>query len=117
MSNEELTGMPPGAREERAIGLLRRTAAEFLEIESNKTALITVTRVNASKDMKRAVIYITVLPDSKEEEALKFARRRLSDFREYVKKKTRMRIIPFFTVEIDKGEKNRQRIDEISNNN
>lgn len=115
--DEQLQGMKGDAREERALGLLKRTAAEFIEIESNKTALITVTRVEAPKDMKRATIYITVLPESKEEEALKFSRRRLSDLREYFKKKTRLRTIPFFAFEIDKGEKNRQRIDEISNNN
>ena len=40
-------------RREKAEGLLKRVAAEFLEIESNKTALITVTRATISPDLKK----------------------------------------------------------------
>ena len=88
--------------------------AQFLEKESNGTSLITVTDTNVSKDLKKATIFITVLPDSSEDSALNFAKRKRSDIRGFIRKKLQMRILPFLDFEIDKGEKNRQRIDELS---
>lgn len=103
-------------RGEKAEAHLKRIAAEFLAMESNRTALITVTRTSVTRDLKHATVFITVLPEEREEQALKFARRRLSDFREYVKEKMRYRTLPFFAFEIDKGEKSRQKLDEIGKN-
>lgn len=100
-------------RMERAEGLLVRVAAEFLEIESNKTALITVTRATISYDFKNSTIFITVLPEKMEVPALDFARRKLGPFRDYAKSKLKFRVLPFFNIEIDKGEKVRQQIDEL----
>lgn len=104
-------------RREKAEGLLKRVAAEFLEIESNKTALITVTRATISPDLKNSTIFITVLPEKMEVPALDFARRKLGPFRDYAKTKLKFRILPFFSLEIDKGEKIRQQIDELSRKN
>ncbi len=101
-------------RQEKATESVRRAGADFLEMESNKTALITVTRANISPDFKRATLYLTVLPEEKEEEAIKFARRRLADFREYAREKIKFRVLPFFSFEIDKGDKVRQKIDGLS---
>ena len=101
-------------RHEKAIENIKRIAAEFLEMESNKTTLITVTNASISKDLKKATLYITVLPEEREMEALEFTRRRLSDFRDYVKTKMKFRNLPFFTMEIDKEGKILQKIDEIT---
>ena len=111
--DENFHGEAPSERQEKVNERLRRLAADFLERESNKTSLITVTRADASKDLKRASLFITVLPESREEQALYFARRKSAEFREYVKSKMKMRAIPFFTFEIDKGEKARRKIDEL----
>jgi len=110
---ENLPGEVPSQRQEKVNERLRRLAADFLELESNKTSLITVTRADASKDLKRATLFITVLPESREEGALLFARRKSGEFRDYVKSKMKMRSVPFFTFEIDKGEKTRRKIDEL----
>lgn len=91
-----------------------RVAAEFLEMESNKTALITVTRATISPDFKQVTIYITVLPEEREVQALDFAKRKLGPFRDYAKSKLKFRMLPFFNFEIDKGEKIRQQIDELA---
>ena len=56
---------------------------------------------------------MTVLPENQEETALSFAHRQLTDFKQYVKDNSRIGRIPFFEVRIDKGEKNRQKIDQI----
>jgi len=93
---------------------IRNLVADFLKAESNRTSLITVTDANVSKDLKKATIFISVLPESGEESALNFVKRRRKDVRNYLKKKLEMRSIPFLDFEIDLGEKNRQRIDELS---
>lgn len=103
-------------RDEKLKELIREAAAEFLQRESNYTSLITVTSVSVSDRGRRATIFITVLPDSKEEGALGLAKRKRNDFREFFKTKARVRALPFFDFAIDKGEKNRQQIDEISRN-
>lgn len=88
-------------------------AGEFLARESNRTSLITVTRADMSPDLKRGTIYISVLPESEEKKALEFAKRNLSEFREYVRSKSVLRYLPVFDFELDIGEKNRQRVSEI----
>ncbi|MEK7558369.1 MAG: ribosome-binding factor A [Patescibacteria group bacterium] len=103
------------SRQNKVSEQLRRTAADFLEIESNKKSLITVTRAAISKNLKEATIFITVLPESYETTALNFTRRNAGEFREYTKSKMKLRILPFFSFEIDKGEKTRQKIDELGN--
>jgi ribosome-binding factor A len=67
-----------GNRIEKIREALRETAAEFLAREAGRESLITVTRVDMNEDGHRAVIFITVLPESAEESALAFAQRHRS---------------------------------------
>ncbi len=100
-------------RTDRVANILKKLAAKFLERENNGTSLITVISATVSPDLKRATIFITVLPDDKEKGALEFAKRNRKEMREYFKKNVPMKNIPFVDIEIDKGEKNRQKIDEL----
>jgi ribosome-binding factor A len=100
-------------RDEKVAGLIKELAAQFLGRENNKTSLITVTGADCSPDLKRATIFITVLPDSKEKSALEFAKRKRGELREYIKKNLEIKTIPFLDIELDLGEKNRQKIDEL----
>lgn len=106
----------PSLRQEKVAEQLRQYAAKFLVTESNRTSLITVTRCSVSPDLKHATVYITVMPENKEKTVLEFAKRKRSDLRDYVKKNLRIKQIPFFEVEIDMGEKSRQKIDDLLNN-
>lgn len=94
--------------------LIAHLAAEFFSRESNRTSLITVTRAAISDKLTTATILFTVLPESKEHEALEFMKRNATEFRDYLKEHSKMRKLPFINFEIDVGEKNRQRIDIIS---
>lgn len=94
--------------------ILRELAAEFFSRESNRQSLITITDVDVYARGSRARILMTVLPVDKEEDAVNFAHRQLTDFKRYVMDKSRIGHIPFFEVAIDIGEKNRQKMDEIS---
>ncbi len=82
--------------------------------EANRNTLLTVTRTEISTDGKRVNIFLTVLPDSYEEQAVAFANRNRSEFSDFFKKKVKA-LPPHVEFVIDKGEKNRLRLDELSN--
>jgi ribosome-binding factor A len=103
-------------RNEKIANHIKELAAQFLSRENNRTSLITVTSCTASPDLKRATIFITVFPADKEDNVINFIKRNLGELREFVKKNMSTKIIPFLDVEIDKGEKNRQKIDELLRN-
>jgi ribosome-binding factor A len=92
---------------------IKEIVARFIERETNKTALITVSRVELFERGRKAMIYITVLPESGEESALNFLKRKRIDMKDAIKKGLRIRTIPFLDVSIDMGEKARRHIDEL----
>lgn len=92
---------------------IRSIAQDFFQRESSGASLITVTRAEISADMKHGTIFITVLPEEKEPAALDFAKRMRSDLRHKVMKRLPVKVIPFFEVEIDYGEKNRLHVEEL----
>jgi ribosome-binding factor A len=99
---------------EKKEALFAHLAAEFINRESNREALITVTRAQVSTDEKRVQVYISVLPESYEEPALSFLKRKRTEFREFAQKRARVRVLPVFDFEIDTGEKNRQALENLS---
>ena len=103
-------------RNEKVANQIKELAAQFLERENDRTSLITLTAASCSPDLKRATIFITVLPESKEAAALSFVKRQLRGLREFLRKNMPMKVIPFLEVKIDLGEKNRQKIDELLRN-
>jgi len=105
-----------GNRSEKMTKIIKLAAADFMQRESNGASLITITDVHLSKDEKYANILFTVLPEEKQEAVLEFTKRIRSEFRQYIKTKTKLGMIPTFDFDIDYGEKHRQKIDEISRN-
>ncbi len=103
-----------GSREIKIEEQLKNLAADFLQRESNGQSLITVTRAELGDKMKEATIFFTVFPDDKQEDALEFTKRKRSEFKQYVKEHSKIGRLPFFDFAVDFGEKNRQRIDELS---
>ncbi len=99
--------------QEKMVSIIVPVVAEYLNYHSNGSSMITVTNCLVSDDFKRATIYITVLPDDKEAEALNFAKRQRSEIREFLRKKTKIGLLPFIDIELDLGEKHRQKIDEL----
>ncbi len=95
--------------EQQVLGITQ----DFFQRESSGASMITVTRTEVSKDMKHGTIFITVLPENKEDAAINFAKRMRSELRHFVMKRLPVKVIPFFEVEIDFGEKNRLHVDEL----
>lgn len=101
-------------RQEKFAELIHKLAAEYISREANSSSLITVTRADISRDLKRSTVFFTVLPEDKEAEAVEFLNRRGYDFKEFIKKRAELRSLPNIEFSLDLGEKNRQRLDELS---
>lgn len=101
-------------RNERLKEALREVAAEFLAREAGRQSLITVTRADLSEDGKRGTVFVTVLPDSAEQNAIDFANRNRTEFGNFYKTRIKGALPPYVEFVLDRGEKNRQRLDELS---
>ena len=88
-------------------------AATFVRQEANTDPLITITRVDISPDLKRALIFFTTIPDGKEKDAAIFLKRSAGDLRKHLKKTAFLKRIPHIEFMLDAGERHRQHIDEL----
>lgn len=71
-------------------------AAEFVNRESNRQSLITVTKVELDERGLKGRVYVSVFPDERAATALEFLERRADDFRDFVKKRIKLRGFPTF---------------------
>lgn len=88
-------------------------AAQFVQQEANTNPLITVTRVDLAADMRRAIVFVTTIPDGKEADAVIFLKRNGTAMRDFLKRKSRLGHIPHLEFMVDAGEKHRQHMDEL----
>ena len=79
-----------GAKDDKAAELIKNAVAEYINTESNKTTLITVTGARLTKDWARCTILVTVFPDDKTKGALDFLTRKRGEVRDYVKDRVKM---------------------------
>jgi len=109
--------MSEKTRTERQIKVnqsLTKIVSDFINENSNRQSLITVTHCDVSPDLRNAVAYISILPEDKEGPAFDFLQRREHDLFDFAKKRSELRRTPRIKFAIDYGEKNRQRIQDIS---
>lgn len=100
-------------RQAKVANLLKENVATFVQHEANTDPLITITRVDISPDLKRAIVFFTTIPDGKESDALIFMKRSGTDIRSYLKSHAKLKRIPHLEFMIDAGERHRQHIDEV----
>ena len=72
-------------------------AAEFVNRESNRRSLITVTHVELDPRGTRARIFVSVFPDHSAPAALDFLSRMTDDLKAFVKEKIKIHNVPQFT--------------------
>jgi ribosome-binding factor A len=101
-------------RREKIAEIIKEAAANFIQMESTSASLITVTRAELTEAGKDAIVFFTTLPTSEEDTALKFLERKTPEFKHFLKEHSRIGIIPFLHFKIDYGERNRQRLDELT---
>ena len=101
-------------KREKIGGIIHRLAAKFVRDEASGASLLTITRVELSPTGKEAKIYFTTLPENQEDTALKFLIRKTPEFKKYVRNESRIGLVPHIDFKIDYGERNGQRLDELS---
>lgn len=101
-------------KETKKAGILTELAAKYIALEAGRSTLITPLRTHISKDRKHATIFVSVFPTEEGAHAITFLTRHKDLFRDYLKKRSRLNILPYIAFEIDYGELNRQRLDEVS---
>ena len=101
-------------KRERTGEIIHRAAAKFVQEIAAPTSLITITRVEISPKGQEAKIFFTTIPESREETAEKFLVRKTPEFKLYLRDHSRLGLIPHSTFHIDYGERNRQRLDELT---
>lgn len=97
----------------RLSGLIKELAANFIRNEANSDPLITVTGLDLSPDMRKAIIFVTTIPDGREQDAVIFLKRNATEMRNFFKKNLRAKNIPHLEFMVDAGEKHRQHMDEL----
>ena len=95
--------------------ILLRLIARFILEQSSKGSLITITRVELSPTGKESKIFFTTLPENQEETALKFLIRKIPELKRYIRDESRLGLVPRIDFKIDFGERNRQRLDKLTN--
>ncbi|MEX0672889.1 MAG: ribosome-binding factor A [Candidatus Paceibacterota bacterium] len=101
-------------RQEQVAELLKHEAAAFFNDVTPTNCLVTVTNTKVSSDYQYATIYITVFPDERTDEIVALGQKKIYELKEYMKSHTELGRIPWLSVELDRGEKHRQRIEEVS---
>ena len=104
-------------RDDRIKEILRDLGARFLLLNGNGSSLITVTNVELTNRAKNATIFFTVFPTEFEKTALEFAKRKRSEFKEFVMEHSKLGRVPQLDFDIDTGKKNRQKIDDLLSQN
>ncbi len=82
-------------QDERFASALGAAAAEFINRESNRSSLITVTRVEVVSESKKAHIYVSVYPPHELRAVIDFLSRQRQEFLRFMRTKTALHMLPY----------------------
>ena len=100
-------------RKEKINSLLKNIVGSFLKTNIIPGTLVTITQVEISRGLRYAKIFLNIFPEEKEDYVLKLLKNKAGELRNYVKPRLKMKFLTHFEIEIDKGEKARQRMEEV----
>jgi len=100
-------------RVERVSEHLKHLVSEYLQHNAEKGILITVTAIIMSNDLRHAQIFVSIYPEEKETSTFRYLEEKLGELRNHVGNNVKMKFLPVFELTLDRGEKNRQRIEKI----
>lgn len=78
----------------RVVAILKEAASEFINRESNRSSMITVTGVALDRRGGQANIFVSVFPEKNTHAATDFLNRQTDAFHMYLKKHTRLARLP-----------------------
>ena len=90
-------------KKERLVSLLHDAASSFIRFEADPNAMVTVVRTELSDNLQSVKFYLSVFPDSHEEEILGFLKKKMRDFKNFMKPKIKMKYLPEADFEIEKA--------------
>jgi ribosome-binding factor A len=90
-------------RRENMTEFIKNCAGDFFARNTTGSSMITVTNVWISEDLHNADIFISVLPESKSDAALNFAKRKRTDLQKYVLSRVKLNHLPMFEIILDKS--------------
>jgi len=94
--------------------LIKQEVSQLLLKEINfGDILVTVIDVATSPDLRQAKIKITILPEEKSGIALRLIEKNIYAIQQILNKRIQIRCVPKIIFEIDKGEINAQRVEEL----
>ena len=82
---------------------IRNYSGDFFARNTSGGSMITVTNVWVSPDNKTADVFISVLPESKNEAAFNFAKRQRTELQKYLFTKIKLSHLPFLDIILDKS--------------
>ena len=82
---------------------IKNCAGDFFARNTSGHSLITVTNVWIAEDLKHADVFISVLPESKSDAALNFAKRQRTDLQKYVFSRVKLSHLPMLEIILDKS--------------
>jgi ribosome-binding factor A len=106
----------PGRRQARVNDLLRRQLGQILEREfrDRLPALVTVTEVSISPDLKHAKVYVSVYAEkSIQEKAVQILHHATPEIRKFLAGEVLLRVLPTLEFELDLTAEYAQHIDDL----
>ena len=100
-------------RQERLSSLFSKLSAQFLQKAYAGRELVTVTGCTISKDLEKGTLFLSVYPEGNEKRVLDSLSGMKQELRYFLSKHTEIKTLPYFDFEIDYGEKNRKRIEDL----
>lgn len=79
---------------ERLVEEMKKAASEFINRESNRRSMITVTKVDMDRRGTTADIFVSVFPEKDTRAATDFLNRNRDEFKRYLKTHLALRTIP-----------------------
>lgn len=100
-------------RQERIESVLKNLAGSFIKTRAKTLAIIAVSRVEISPDLKLAKIFVNIFPEKKEKQVLEFLKEDEKKFKDYIKSRLKMKFLLQPHFEIDQSAKAERRIEEL----
>lgn len=102
-------------RVKRVNSLIKEELSKIIlrEVEFEKNVLVTLTRVETTKDLKECKVFISAIPEEKLKEVLEILKKRIYSLQKKLDKRLKMKFVPKVSFFEEKKMVEAQRIEKI----